>query len=287
MLEPIQDNRSGNRLELVVFTFNEERHIRLILEYYASDYDVVLLDGGSSDRTVEIALAAQATVFRRIGAYVGESYFAHYANEVTRSGLCFLLLADEFIAKAELAAIETELRERASAVLCNKAEWFYGRRMLTFNHIEPRGFRKGCVKYIEHLHENLKIVESPDAPACQHLFTLAHAHIWSVRGHYGKIGLYTNIEIDEFHKSGHITWRFFRRYVASWIGFPLIKVWRERGIGVPRALFWFLADLAEIVIASLNWIEYRFLMSTEEQMAQYSRFFTDEGPMQISREEPR
>lgn len=276
MFELVQDNRSGKRLELVVLTFNEEQRLAQVLRYYASHFDVVVLDGGSQDRTVAIALAAQTTVFQRRGAYVGEDYFAHYANEVTRSGSCFYLFADEFIARADLAAIETELRERASAVLCRKAEWFYGRRMLTFDHIEPRGFRKGCVRYVRQLHANLQAVALPDAPISPHLFELSHLHVWSVPSHFGKIGLYSQIEIDEFKRAGHPAPRFIRRYVMSWLGFPLVKVWRERGIGLPRAAFWFLCDLAELVIALLSWIEQRFLMSAEEQGRQYAKFYPAE-----------
>jgi glycosyltransferase involved in cell wall biosynthesis len=274
MLELIQDNRSGNRLEIAVFTFNEEQRIRNILQSYGDRFDIVLLDGGSSDRTLQIVIEAGATVFHRIGQEVGEKYFAYYVNHLTKSGLCFYLFADEYITPFDLDAVQSELRTGATMVLCSKAEWVYGRKMRTLNHLEPRGFRQGYAQYTETLHANLQVTPLPGVQASKRVFDLDHLHIWSVQSYFGKIGVYSHIEIKQFRQTKHPTWRFFRRYVASLIGFPLTKVWRERGIGVPRVLFWILFDFAELTIAALSWIEQACLMSPEEQLALYSRFYS-------------
>jgi glycosyltransferase involved in cell wall biosynthesis len=276
MLELVKDNRSGNRLEIVVLTYNEDRRIHNILTYYASKFDLVLLDGDSTDRTVEMALEAGATVYRRRSAAIGESYFAQYVNETTRSGLCFYLLADEFIPVMQLSLIEQELKERSAVVLCSKAEWMYGRRMWTLNHTEPRGFRTGAVRYNpDRLHQTLEIATDPKR-ICAQLFNLHHLHIWSVRGSFGKIGLYSEIEIGQMRRTEHPVRRFTRRYVASLIGFPIVKVWRERGIGLPRAMFWMVFDLAEFAIAILSYIEQKYLMSPQEQLDLYSKFYSDQ-----------
>lgn len=279
MLELIKDNRSGHRLELVVLTYNEERRIRNILACYAAQFDLVLLDHGSSDRTVELVLSAGGTAFQRTTGAVGEAYFAQYVNELSASGRCFYLLADEYIPATELSQIDQELTERSAAVLCSKAEWMYGRRMRTFNHTEPRGFRRGAVRYNpDRLHQNLEIT-TPAKQVCARLFSLHHLHIWSVRGYFGKIGAYSEIEIGQMRRAPHPGRRFMRRYVASLIGFPLIKVWRERGIGLPRALFWLLFDLAEFAIAALSAIEQKSLMSAEEQLELYTKFYSGEHPV--------
>ena len=271
MLELIKDNRSGHRLEVVVPTFNEEKRIGNILRYYSGPFDIVLLDDGSNDRTVPMALEAGATVFRRIGQAVGDVHFVYYANEVSRSGLCFYLFADEFIERSDLEAAYQELRDHCSLVLVRKAEWLYGRRMLTLNHTERRGFRKGCAKHDpDNLHENLQAADLPSEQICKRLFSLHHFQIWSVRGLYGKMGLYCYTEVEQFRRNKRALWRFFRRYVVSLFGFPLLKAWRERNIGLSRALFFSLVDLSELVIASLSWLEQRFLMGAEEQLACYS-----------------
>jgi glycosyltransferase involved in cell wall biosynthesis len=122
MLELIKDNRLGNRLELVILTYNEERRIRNLLACYADQFDIVLLDSDSTDRTVALVLEAGATVFRRSSDTIGEAYFAQYVNDITASGLCFYLLADEYIPVMELGLIEQELKERSAAVLCSKVE---------------------------------------------------------------------------------------------------------------------------------------------------------------------
>jgi glycosyltransferase involved in cell wall biosynthesis len=213
MLEIIQDNRSGHRLELVVPTFNEEKRIGNILRYYGDTFDVVLLDDGSSDRTVPMAFEAGATVFRRIGQAIGDAHFVYYANEVTKSGLCFYLFADEFIGKSDLETVYQELRDRRSLVLVRKVEWFYCKRMITFNHTERRGFRKGCARHDpDNLHENLKAIDLPSEQICERLFELHHLQIWSVRGRFGKAGIYGHIEVEQLRRAKHPFWRFFRRY---------------------------------------------------------------------------
>jgi len=210
-----------------------------------------------------------------MGQAVGDVHFVYYANEVSKSGLCFYLFADEFIEKSDLEAVYRELRDHCSLVLCRKVEWFYGRRMLTFNHMERRGFRRGCARHDpDSLHENLKAVDLPSNEICKRLFDLHHLQIWSVRGRFGKAGIYGYTEVEQFRKTRHAFGRFFRRYVVSLFGFPLIKAWRERNIGLPHALFWMLVDVSELTIGALSWIEQVFLMSPEEQLAHYSKFYS-------------
>jgi len=272
VLELIEDNRSGQRLELVVPTFNEEKRIGNILRYYGDAFDVVLLDDGSSDQTIHMALEAGATVFRRIGKAIGDAHFVYYANEVTRSGLCFYLFADEFIEKSDLVAVYEALRDRYSVVLVSKAEWLYCRRMLTLNHTERRGFRKGCARHDpDSLHENLKMADLPGDQICKRIFSLHHFQIWSVRGLYGKMGTYCYTEVEQFRRDKRGFWRFLRRYVVSLFGFPLLKAWRERNIRFSHALFFLLVDLTELAIATLSWLEQKYLLGVEEQLACYAK----------------
>ena len=88
-LQLIFDNRSGERLEIVIPVFNEEKRIINILNYYKG-FDVVLLDGGSVDRTIDIASEQKATVYSRVGAGIGENHFVYY-NNVIPSGFCCLV----------------------------------------------------------------------------------------------------------------------------------------------------------------------------------------------------
>src|SRR3954470_13250605 len=52
-------------ISVLILTLNEERNLPGCLESAASSHDVVVLDSGSTDRTVEIARAAGARVFTR------------------------------------------------------------------------------------------------------------------------------------------------------------------------------------------------------------------------------
>lgn len=276
VLELLQDRRSGIRLEVVIPTFNEERRIGNLLRYYGGEYDLVLLDGGSYDGTLTLARTAGVTVFKRLGEASGDQYVVHYINEVTRSGLCFYLCADQFIERTQLARVEQELRCGATAVLCDKAEWVYGRRMRTFNHTEAHGFCKGCAHFdADNLHEALRVAPEAMGNVCPRRYELHHFHLWSVRDQFGKIALYSEAEIGGFRRRGRAGWRFFRRYVASLIGFPLAKLWRERGISPSLAVYWILRDLAELSIAGMSWLEQAYLIGPEEQLARYAHFYRE------------
>lgn len=276
MLELIEDHRTGQRLEVVIPTYNEEYRIVNLLRYYGERFDLVLLDDGSQDRTVALALAAGATVFRRQGKLIGDSYFAHYANEVSKSQMCFYLFADEFINRSDLEAVEQALRERASIVRCDKSEWVYGHRMRTLNHVEGRGFRTGSVTCnTDSLHESLQASEQ--APVYSQRYALQHLHVWSVRNFFGKVGIYTYTEVEQFRRDRHAFRRFLRRYAVSLLAFPFLKAWREKGLGLSRIVFWMLVDLAELVIATLSWLEQRFLMSAQEQLDYYSTFYVPDN----------
>ena len=88
------------------------------------------------------------------------------------------------------------------------------------------------------------------------------------------MGVYCYAEVEQICRTKRGTQAFFRRYVVSLLSFPLLKAWREKGIGLPRAVFWMLVDLTELAVATLSWLEQEFLMSAQEQLDYYSTFYS-------------
>ncbi len=94
---------------VVILTLNEERNLPACLASVASCRDVVVLDSGSTDRTVEIARAAGARVFSHpFTDFAGQRNYAHGAIDF-RHPWVFHLDADELMTPelaAECAALD-------------------------------------------------------------------------------------------------------------------------------------------------------------------------------------
>ncbi|MFA5997327.1 MAG: glycosyltransferase [Candidatus Paceibacterota bacterium] len=58
-------NKPGNNLTFVFFTYNEEKRLPYIIRNFSNHGDIIILDGGSTDKTQQIAEKAGVRFFRR------------------------------------------------------------------------------------------------------------------------------------------------------------------------------------------------------------------------------
>ncbi len=275
VLNLVHDNRSGNRLEIVVPTFNEERKIGNILKCYGQDFDVVLLDDGSTDNTVAIAIEAGASVYTRMGETVGENHFVHYVNEVSKSGYCFYMFADEFIKKSELHAAFSALKVQPCVILGKRIDWAYGKRIVSPSSSTPRGLCKGSAIYNPNrLHASLEYIKAPAAPRVLE-FDVHHLHIWSMKDYFGQAGKYAYLEVEQFRKQAKPILHLLRRYAISELLMLPRRLWRERKQGVAFLFWMFVMSLTVSLLAVLSWLEQRFLNRPEEQLQIYAKFYVD------------
>lgn len=273
-LNLIRDNRSGKKLEIVVPTFNEERRIANILNCYAKDFDVVLLDDGSADATVELALQAGATVYRRIGEGIGENHYVYYVNEVTKSGICFYMFADEYIKKSDLYATFEALKVQPCVVLGKRVDWAYGKQLVSPVSSTPRGQCRGSAVYNPNqLHSSLEYRDVPNTRFPE--FDVHHLHLYSMKRYFGQVGYYAYLEVQQFQRLKHPALRFIKRFFLFEFRRLPGRMWRERKSGL-SFLFWMIAlSVSVFAIGVLCWIEQRFLMSPEEQLNTYAKFYAD------------
>jgi len=272
-LDLIRDARSGTSLEIVVPVFNEESRIINILLYY-KEFDIVLLDGGSTDKTVDIAIKYGATIYKREGESIGENHFVHYSNLMSKSGYCFYMMADELIEIENLREGAELLRAENSILRVTKVEWIYGEepKIDRSRHLGmARGFRRGFAAYdSENLHDSLLVnLSASTHPPVTKLYEIHHLHVSSIRNEYGKFGRYLSIEVSQLATGDRPTIKHFRRFAVPILSQMLWRVWLNK-TSLSRKIFKIVQLILVFQLAILCWIEQRFLPSAEEQSRLYA-----------------
>ena len=281
MLELIHDNRSGDKMEIVLPTFNEEARAARLAAHYSPWFDVVILDDGSADATVERVIAAGGTVFRRtVKNVICEAHFAHYASAETRSGRCFWMFADEFVPRRQMARIDAALAGGAAGVLCRRVNYFFAREVKTLTSVGPRGFRRGAARFVpDTLHGGLAL--SPGSLAAPDTCEVHHCHLGSTRGYFGTAGAYAFIEVDEFLRGRHPRRRFLQRYAGSFGAFALFKWWRETHLSGPARWSIAIERLVILLLATLSWLEQKHLPTAAQQQAAYQAWFEQDAALPL------
>ncbi len=146
------------KLSIVILTKNEEENIvRAIKSVKDIANEIIVLDSGSEDRTVEIAESLGAKVF----FHPFESYPKQVNNAIslTSNIWIFVLDADEELSDELKTSIKNELKNpRYDCYFVNRRTFFLGKFL---NHtLYPewrlRLFKKGKVKYEGEIHEVVK-----------------------------------------------------------------------------------------------------------------------------------
>ena len=276
MLELIKDNRTGKKLEIVMPTYNEAERIVYIMKYYGDDFDVVLLDDTSSDSTVTLALEMGATVFKRLVENCGEEHYVYYVNELTKSGCCFELCADEFISKKDLRAIYQKLLSGSCVILGRRYDWVYGKRLPYDSGAMPKGLFKSIAQYNpSNIHASLEYIGMEEGKIRELFYDVEHLHICDGKKYYGLAGRYAYNEIAQFSKEKHTWWLFIKRFVRPIFSFPIKRFWRVKS--VPTAFTIWINHWATLFIALYCFIEQKYLMNPKEQRNCYAKFYQSEA----------
>jgi glycosyltransferase involved in cell wall biosynthesis len=269
-LEMVIDHRSGNKLELVIPVFNEEFRLGYLIEAYSKIVDIVLLDGGSTDSTINLAEKHKLTVFIRNGKEnVGENHFIYYVNKHSKSGRCLYFFADEGISIRDLNTVDITLKQ-GNTVMAYRVDWVMGRSMVYPSCIIPKGVCKGAILYdSSNLHGSMK----PTTKTGNIIVTVHHFQVYKTAHDYGKIGNYINTEVQQYLVSNNFYRNFFRRYIFSEIIMRPRGIWRARKLGVTRGLWGILLSLTIPLLAFMNLIEIRLGMTIDSQRLMYAKLF--------------
>jgi glycosyltransferase involved in cell wall biosynthesis len=140
-------------ITFLVFTFNEERRIEYILRCFHSFGEIVLLDGGSTDRTEEIARKYGARLVLRPPTEYGETEsMARFAQDQAKTEWVYWAYADEILPRKLLRKLqEVSRQDRYKIVNIPRKNLHYGLEILNLasSFLTPRFFRKGFVDFRE------------------------------------------------------------------------------------------------------------------------------------------
>ena len=140
-----------HNITFVVFTYNEERRIEYVLRCFANYGNILLMDDGSTDRTIEIAHQYGAKVVRREKCdYVEQEHILQQIYRNTEAEWIYWTFADELLTKTLLEKLVLISKGADfDLVKIYRKNCHYGYKNLNFDSgaLSPRFFRKGFVDF--------------------------------------------------------------------------------------------------------------------------------------------
>lgn len=232
------------KLSVVIITLNEEKLIGDCLQSAAFADELILLDGNSTDKTIEIAKDYQTKV---ISQAVKEKDWAAWHNqgkEVAQGEWLFYLDADERITpelEKEIKDIIKDGPGEFSAFAIPRLNVLLGKEMFFggwYPDYQIRLFKKDKLdKWIGKLHER-PVFEGQLGYLKKPIKHLTHHDLSSM---VEKTNYWTLIEAKLLYKANHppmAAWRFFRVMGTEFFNrFVKKQAWRDGVVGWIEGLF--------------------------------------------------
>lgn len=190
-----------SQLSVYLITKNEERHLAEVLAACQGADEIVVVDSGSTDRTVEIALAAGARVVRH--DWLGFAAQKNLALAECRHGWVLHLDGDEVLSPGAMPLIRSAIASgRADGFLIRRDDRFMGESMAA-SHRRPflRLYRKAGARWDERqlVHEGVTV---PGRHALLDGAVLIHHGYDTVEGYMQKLVRYSVLKARMRHRDG-------------------------------------------------------------------------------------
>jgi glycosyltransferase involved in cell wall biosynthesis len=223
---PDAGKNNRNKIAAVLITLNEESNLLACLETVRWADEIVVVDSGSSDRTVGLA--------RQFGAKVYHEAFKDFASQKNAAighAACdwiFLIDADERVSGALAAEIMATVESDAglSFVYAVERETYFLKRRLRYSGTKKdapvRLFPKAKVRYVQPVHEEIDTT----LPVRRLRNRMAHYSNSDLTIYTRKLRQYVALEIEFMARTGRRVglWdvflrppaKFFYLYLARW-----------------------------------------------------------------------
>jgi glycosyltransferase involved in cell wall biosynthesis len=231
----------------VIITHNEERNIARCLESLVGIADEVLVvDGFSTDRTVEICQQHNAVVVQK--EWMGYAATKNFANDLVHTTYILSLDADEMISPALRASLLGAKAKLDGAYSFNRQAFYVGKAIKHcgwYPDVKLRLFPAGKARWEGKVHEVLKL----EAGVPVHHLTgdLLHYTYHSVAEHKERARKYAKLAAEKLRTKGKLGiffkamfspwWRFFQMY---WLRMGFLEGWRGWRISwiTAREVWW-------------------------------------------------
>ena len=252
------------RISLCVITLNEEQDLpRLLKSVQGLAEEIVLVDSGSTDRTLEIARAAGARVFEReLLHYADQKNFA--AAQAAEDWILFLD-ADEGLSEELIKSIRGwKLHDPQFAVYeIPRLAWFLGawiHHSRWYPDWQRRLYNRRKAQFSGAIHESLKF----EGPVGRLRGDLLHYTARSLEDLLRKRDDYSTLSAKAMYESGRRSWRMARWLATPWTWIQYFVL----GAGfLDGYRGWLIARLATETV----WLKYTKLGALVEQAASDKR----------------
>lgn len=224
------------KITVAIITFNEEEMIVDSLKSADWADEIVVVDSGSSDKTLELARGFKVEIYS-----LKTQDFASlrdYALSKAKGEWIFYLDADERVTKELKEEIKSVLRSPSFfAYKVRRKNYYFGKSWPYIEKI-PRLFKKEVLKgWFGVLHESPKI-NSEVGQLKNYLLHYTHRNISSM---VEKTNKWSNIEADLRFKAKHpkmTWWRFFRIMLTTfWEYFITQRGFRAGTVGFIESIY--------------------------------------------------
>ena len=204
-----------NAISLVIIARNEEANIeRCILS--ASDVvdEIIVLDSGSKDRTIELAEGKGAKVFQV--SWKGYGATKNEGNKLAKNDWILSLDADEALDTTLQDAIRKEKEKLQGAYRLRRRTWYEG-RPVRFGHWNPdkkvRLFNRNYAEWsLDDVHEELLLKSSVAIKELSGF--LRHFSYSSVEEHRKRSEYYADLSAKKYAQSGR-SGGYFKAFVKA------------------------------------------------------------------------
>ena len=209
-----------NRLSACLVTLNEEHNLpRALVSLAGIVEEIVVVDSGSTDRTVEIAREHGAKVFTR--AWTNYAEQKNFAASQAAHDWIFSLDADEELSTAlQGALLKWKAGTPAAAVYeTARRTWYLGawiQRSGWYPDYQRRLYRRDAARFEGIVHESLRFAKG----AVGRLEgDLLHYTVRSLAEHEANVERYTTLAAEQLYAAGRRSWRRAVWLAAPWSWF--------------------------------------------------------------------